>query len=135
VIMCFTAKKVTAFKKTVVLYPSASARSGCVRLPRRAGAGAESGEGTRLGNSELLKVWLETRGKEAEEGKRPDDDLVALNAALEGVVKSGKGATTMLVNVKQKKIKREVVVEKLDGAKAPLVQNAWAAVKSADPNC
>jgi len=27
----------------------------------------------------------------------------------------------MLVNVKQKKIKREVVVEKLDGAKAPLV--------------
>jgi len=78
-------------QETVVLYPVCI---GAIWLPcvflGALGPGQKAVKERVSANSELLKVWLETRGKEAEEGKRPDDDLVALNAALEGVVKSGR---------------------------------------------
>jgi Na+/proline symporter len=129
-IMCFTAKRVTAFKKTVILYPLCIAAIWlpCVFL----GALGPSQKAVKervSANSELLKVWVETGGHASEEGKRPDDDLVALNTALEAAGKSGKGAQVMLDKVKTKKLDAKEAASRFGSAKAPAVQSAWAAIK------
>ncbi|HET6248836.1 MAG TPA: sodium:solute symporter family protein [Tepidisphaeraceae bacterium] len=88
--MCFTAKKVTAFKKTVVLYPLCimAIWLPCVYLgalgqnvPKAQGRNNSVKEEVSA-KSELLKVWLETGGKTAEPGKRAEPFLIGLNSAL-----------------------------------------------------
>ena len=85
-IMCFTAKKVTAFKKTVVLYPLCimAIWLPCVFLGAL-GPSQKSVKEQVSANSEPLKIWVETGGEAAAEGKKPIPELVGLNAALQEV--------------------------------------------------
>jgi Na+/proline symporter len=67
--MCFTAKKVTAFKKTVVLYPLCimAIWLPCVFLGAL-GHGIPGVKDRVAANSEALKTWVESGGETWEEG-------------------------------------------------------------------
>src|SRR5665213_2683894 len=82
-IMCFTAKKVTAFKKTVILYPICIAAIWlpCVFL----GALGPSQEKVRdlvASNSEPFKEWLEAAGRKVQTNPQTADQPGHLTAAL-----------------------------------------------------
>jgi Na+/proline symporter len=141
--MCFTAKKVTAFKKTVVLYPLCimAIWLPCVFLGAigqyvPALSGHSSVKDEVSAKSEMLHTWLETGGNVAEEGKHPEPFLISLNKALHDAA-SGKGpaakpAGTLLARVKQRDptLTSMDTVHALGAMKDPAIQSAWSKVAS-----
>lgn len=134
-IMCFTAKKVTAFKRTVVLYPLCimAIWLPCVFLGAL-GPGLPDVKDRVSANSEQLKVWLETGGHDAEEGKEPIKELVDLNKALAVAAKAkgpaAKPAKMLLDKVTTHQLQTMEAVKQLNGIKNADVQIAWSKVAS-----
>ncbi|MDB5332896.1 MAG: Sodium/proline symporter [Phycisphaerales bacterium] len=152
-IMCFTAKKVTAFKKTVVLYPLCimAIWLPCVYLGAL-GPSQQSVKEQVSANSEPFKEWLEYGAGNDPKGKPtapeltaalekfiaapgPKPDPKATPAQLADAMKAGKAAiagkaaaASLLADVRAKKVEPLEGVHRLNAIKAPPVQAAWGRV-------
>jgi Na+/proline symporter len=125
-IMCFTAKKVTAFKKTVVLYPLCimAIWLPCVFLGAL-GPGQKKVKDNVSANSEPLKEWVEFGGGKNDKGQQTAPEL---NAALHK--SADPAAKAVLVAVAAHKLAPMDAVHSLDAVKDPAVKAAWSKVAS-----
>jgi Na+/proline symporter len=144
--MCFTAKRVTAFKKTVVLYPICIM---AIWLPCcYLGALGPSQDRVReavAANSEPLKEWLADKGQ-VEKGEFAAE-LTALNGALHAtaagklppkapppLVKAGPimaaNAKALLADVAAGRVTPADASHRLYAIKSPTLQPAWNRVAS-----
>jgi hypothetical protein len=146
-IMCFTAQKVTAFKKTVILYPLCimAIWLPCVFL----GALGPSQDNVRVmvaANSEPLHEWLEAAGGKNAKGEETAPELTAaLHAAIAAPAKlpptapaparaaaasAAKMSQSLLADVSARKVEPKQAAERLYAIKSPVVQAAWGKVAS-----
>ena len=90
-IMCFTAKKVTAFKKTVVLYPLCimAIWLPCVFLGSL-GPSQDAVRNRVAGNSETFKAWIESGGKDS----AAHPEVADFNKALRAIAAGGAASTS-----------------------------------------
>jgi Na+/proline symporter len=125
-IMCFTARKVTAFKKTVVLYPLCimAIWLPCVFLGAL-GTSQKQVKDNVSANSEPLKEWLESGGGKNEHGVPTAPELTA---ALEK--SKDPAAKLILADVAAHKLTALDAVHRLDALKDPSVKPAWNKVAS-----
>ena len=146
-IMCFTAQKVTAFKKTVVLYPLCimAIWLPCVFL----GALGPSQDSVRAAvatNSEPFKEWLEAgAGKNAKGEETAPELTAALQAAIAASAKlaptapppaksaatsAAKMSQALLADVSAHKVEPKEAAQRLYAIKSAPVQSAWGKVAS-----
>jgi Na+/proline symporter len=141
-IMCFTAKKVTAFKKTVVLYPLCIA---AIWLPccflGALGPSQEKVRDAVAGKSELFQEWYKFHG----ENEKHDPAIEDLNKALHSaastpitdktpvpVKKAKAAAAAVLAGVEHGTMPPDVVIHTLYAIPDPKLKPAWNKVATHD---
>jgi Na+/proline symporter len=125
-IMCFTAKRVTAFKKTVVLYPICimAIWLPCVFLGAL-GTSQKQVKDNVSANSEPLREWLEFGGGKDEKGAQTAPELTAALHKSKDPAASG-----VVIAVAAHKFTPMQAVHALDAIKDPAVKSAWGKVAS-----